>query len=469
MAAPGSSYNSLEETTLTEAQIAEIQAACRTPRTPRFEDAETPGRTPRTSPQGSDSGTTGSYRRQLTPKLHAANAPNDHDVSLTVYDEMTYKPEAVLDWGNMFSTNSRTIWNSKNLWKNMTMLLCMAFGVALVIILLLPDPASLKINIFYQLSKFLNFACGLMLGFFLTASVKRWHVCTEGFLELCDSIRNLQMQLLAMAVPKERIDLCIRYGLLSGWLLMKHLEAELNNPGKGMSDDVWQEFITDESTARDYHVQLGCHPQLLPHEAPAVRSTKDAAAAMWTWISSLLGRMAEDGQIPGMPTPTYGRIMNLVQDAHNGIRHVRSSVAIRTPFVYVQMLASIVHINNVMNAITLGIVMGISVSGFMIRRGYHYFKPRVSGNQVERDIQFMMITAFICCLGPLLFQALIEISMCLAQPFATKYGKIPIGRLLLMLEEDLNDGEMVARRVPKWERPAFSRAPWPPPAPAEKP
>merc|ERR1719421_2235518 len=149
---------------------------------------------------------------------------------------------------------------------------------------------------------------------------------------------------------------------------------------------------------------------------------------MWSWITPLVARMAEDGEIPAMATPTYGRIMNLAQDAHDGIRHVRTNISIRAPFVYVHMLASLVHINNIMNALCFGLVLGITVSGHLVHWGFHMYEPKVRGNQVERDSSFCFVTFFVCTCGPFLYQAITEISLALTQPFASSYGRIPVER-----------------------------------------
>merc|ERR1719272_1158450 len=53
-------------------------------------------------------------------------------------------------------------------------------------------------------------------------------------------------------------------------------------------------------------------------ETEVLQLVDDPASLVWIWVASLVGRMAQDGEIPGMPTPTYGRIMNLVQEAHGG-------------------------------------------------------------------------------------------------------------------------------------------------------
>merc|ERR1712048_1510300 len=69
----------------------------------------------------------------------------------------------------------------------------------------------------------------------------------------------------------------------------------------------------------------------------------DHAAIIWIWVGLLLGRMAEDGEIPGMASPTYGRLMEEAQSAQAGIRRVRVSVVVQTPFVYVHTLALRAH------------------------------------------------------------------------------------------------------------------------------
>jgi len=272
----------------------------------------------------------------------------------------------------------------------------------------------------------------------------------------------LQMQLQALGVTESMCNLCIRYGLVSGWLLKSHLESEHKATGEvphgtvsargklGARDTILNELAVDSD-----HVNLGIAPKLLPCEIAVLMDMKDPAAAIWTWISTLLGRMAQDGDIPAMQTPTYGRIMNLASDAHKGIRNVRSSISVRMPFVYVQMLTSVVHINNILNAVSLGLVLGIAVSGWLIRRDLHYYHPKVRENQHNRDVQFFFVTSLCCIVGPLLYQALTEISVSLAQPFETQIGKIPIQRLLMSLEQELDEGNAMSAVCPRWERPAF--------------
>merc|ERR1719473_2084764 len=121
------------------------------------------------------------------------------EAEMMVFDEMTYKPECLLGWSTLYSP-AGSVWSSPHLWVTMAKLLLLAFCVSVVTILVVPDPATLRVEIFVEISKFLTVFCGLLLGFFMTNSVKRWHECATCFFEICDAIRNLEMQLEALGV-----------------------------------------------------------------------------------------------------------------------------------------------------------------------------------------------------------------------------------------------------------------------------
>ena len=60
-------------------------------------------------------------------------------------------------------------------------------------------------------------------------------------------------------------------------------------------------------------------------------------------VTSLLTRMAADGEVPAMPTPTYGKIMSLADQAYGGIREVQGAICVQPPYVYVQTIAMLVN------------------------------------------------------------------------------------------------------------------------------
>merc|ERR1740133_815769 len=94
-------------------------------------------------------------------------------------------------------------------------LLGLSTVVALLVLLLVHDPASLKVSKFTEISSFLRVFVGLLLGFFMSASVNRWWSCAEAFQGLCNSMRSLQIVLNSCGVPEEHANHVLRYGVVS--------------------------------------------------------------------------------------------------------------------------------------------------------------------------------------------------------------------------------------------------------------
>jgi len=216
-------------------------------------------------------------------------------------------------------------------------------------------------------------------------------------------------------------------------------------------------------------------PMLEGWEIDVLKLTRDPPGMMWMWVAALIGRLAQDGWIPPMASPTYGRIMNLAQNAHGSIRQVRAAISVQAPLTYCHMLATLVHINNLLNAVTFGIVSGLGLGTALIARGHHWSAwslithqngAEASTMESEQDFQNTSITFLYCFFGPLLYQALLLISMHLAQPFDSDDAKIPMHRLLHMLEVDMCNGRDLVDHMP-FEKPAFKLPP-PPAAATEK-
>merc|ERR1719310_652187 len=116
---------------------------------------------------------------------------------------------------------------------------------------------------------------------------------------------------------------------------------------------MWKELESEEMDRK--------FGNLRTDEIELLRNIHDPAGLLWTWVASFVARLAQDGFVPPMQSPTYGRVMHHVVDAHTGIRKVRSSLSVQAPYIYVHLLASLVHLNNVVNAISFGIAWGASL------------------------------------------------------------------------------------------------------------
>merc|ERR1719362_417482 len=185
----------------------------------------------------------------------------------------------------------------------------------------------------------------------------------------------------------------------------------------------------------------------LPQEKGKLMEHKESYALLWTWVASLIGRMSQDGEIPPMASPTYGRILNIVQEAYGSIRNVRALQMIKAPFIYIHTLAMLVHVNNILNAISFGIVLGISLGGTFVSDPK---KSTLANMHMSLFMQFCF-----SMLAPVLYLALLDVSICISQPFTYHDAKIPAIGFIKCLEDDIQKAASLGNSPPLWEKPCF--------------
>merc|ERR1719469_1579861 len=147
--------------------------------------------------------------------------------------------------------------------------------------------------------------------------------------------------------------------------------------------------------------------------------------------------------------------MNLVQAANGSIRTVKLAIRVQAPFIYVHMLATLVHVNNIFNAISFGIVLGSTFG-----TGMQFLGKNAQSKEGDfiADVENVVISFVISLIGPFLYQVLLEVSLCIAQPFSTGEVQLPTGRLLDDLQRDLSDAIRIGAAPPSWEAPFLKEA-----------
>jgi len=372
-------------------------------------------------------------------KKQQDQADDDDDAE---WDSTQYDITRMTTW-SAFGMVKGCAWDNPVLWCWIGLASLLATVVA-VAVSLMPNSVLVNPGKLAKLGSFLNVFVGLLLGFFLSSSMYRWYGCVDAFLTLLDAVRSMQMQMTALGVSPEKSCILSRYGILSAWLLQLSLSVESDDDGSKIvsaaqerenSEKVWQQLE-----------QL--RPQLvLPHEKKKLMPHNESYALVWTWVASLIGRMSQDGEIPPMASPTYGRILNIVQDAYGSIRNVRELQLIKAPYVYVHTLAILVHINNILNAISFGTILGITFSGSFI----HEVKVASAANMnISLFMQF-----FFSMLAPVLYLALLDVSIHISQPFQYHDARIPAVRYIRCLEEDLQNSASLGDNPPHWDKPYY--------------
>jgi len=411
--------------------------------------------------------------------------PDDQDDG--VKSIARYSTKTFVTW-RCFFIKEKTVFKSLRLWQMMAFMSLLSLAVASVTVLVVPNPHVLKVGKFTDISKFLNVIVGLLLGFFMSSAMSRWLACCDGFLQMLDAIRNLQLQFIGLGVPSAETGLCMRYGLLSAWLMYFSLledvapsaDGEVSADVAQKTDEMISHFQRQSRRMRRAEAQACSEMPDPPHvrtsfvgssldftqkEWSALRTTHDPAGMVWMWIVGLIGRLAQDGFIPPMASPTYGRIMNLCQQAHAGIREIAGTMKVQPPLMYTHMLATIVHVNNILNAVTFGLVVGLWAGTYLQAYSMHptHTVAQSSGDvdiegiifrESQRDGQTAVVTFMYCVLGPCAYQALLLIALGLAQPFDKEETSIPLHTFLVSLERDLQDGTMVSNQM-SFEKPCF--------------
>jgi predicted membrane chloride channel (bestrophin family) len=389
----------------------------------------------------------------VVPEPDYAKMMEDEDsLPPRIDDPMTYSLAWLKSW-RVFYIFKDTVWDNDALWKVMTRLMMLALFVGLLTYNFMPDPTLLDASKFSEITSVLSLFVTLMLSFFLSTSVKRWIECVSGFLELFNSIRNLSMQLHALGVQEQRSQMCLRYGVLSAHFLVHELRCRKLAPDKvpAANSAMWQYL---ESGPSEY-------TRLEPGEREILEQLSDRPGQMWVWVGSLIGRMALDGDVPPMPSPTYGRIMNLAQAAQGGLRQVRTSIVVQMPFVYVHTLACLVHLNCLLLAISLGLATGTTTHGIRQYVHHYYYEehpdPTIHVEPLTAQLQSLIVELLKGFFGPLLFQAFLEIAISVVSPFSDGDAAIPVQRLTKGLETDLRQAAYLATHTPLWETPYFKK------------
>jgi len=372
-----------------------------------------------------------------------------------VKDAMTYHTTFLKGW-QVFYVLSNTIWVQRALWQMMGRLFLVTLIVGFGSFFFMPDASHIDASRFREITAVLNIFLGLMLSFFLRDSVARWGKCVDGFLGLFNAIRNLAMQFHALGVEQERANTCVRYGVTSAVILINELKCMGLSvaESKAAEQALWLRLRSLPQTRENQFFSVSEKEQML------LKGTNDTPGQLWTWIGSLIGRMAMDGEVPPMASPTYGRIINLCQIAQDQIRVIRAAMFVKTPFLYVHTLASLVHVTNFLFAVALGLVLGTSLEGIQKYYQSYWYPEGFVDTKLKRPAeegQTIIIELLKCVLAPMLYQAFFMLGCSVSCPFANADSSIPVNRMLAHLRDDLLDAEVLANSPPHWEAPAFKK------------
>lgn len=369
-----------------------------------------------------------------------------HFQDIDLSNQMSYRTQGLISWMSLLCFDA-TVWRSTSLHTMIYRFVAWTLFVALLEFLLVADPSSVDPLKFSQITTVMTVFVSLLLGFFITNSVARWTSCVESFLGLFEAIRALQMQLHALGVSIAKIDRPVRYGMVSAWLLDRTLREDRK---EGLPQEIWDRILELKDPL--LHVT--------ETELEDLKKMADPAIQIWVWVASFLGSLAQEGEIPPMASPIYGRLLQIVKSAQDSMKQIRAVREVQVPYVYTHTLAAVVHVSNILCATSMGLTLGSCLGSILV-----HIDPRLTlygveptpNHSADTDVQVLIIQALKCFCAPVLYQAFLEIGFCVSTPFGAgaESAKLPIDQLIIGWLEDLKHANAMAAAPPGWQAPCF--------------
>ena len=198
-------------------------------------------------------------------------------------------------------------------------------------------------------------------------------------------------------------------------------------------------------------------------EPRKLKDIDDPCPILWLWVALFLGRLAADGDIPPMASPTYGRMVMLANDAQVALKEVRMCGEVKIPYLYTHTLSAVVHLNNILCAISMGLTLGACIGELLTiidPRLTLYGEKSYPTSTASQVGQVLMVQALKCFCAPLLYQACLEICFCLYSAFGgeTDEATVPADRMVREWTKELDGLMDLAAKPPHWSAPVFKSA-----------
>merc|ERR1719327_1757712 len=175
---------------------------------------------------------------------------------------------------------------------------------------------------------------------------------------------------------------------------------------------------------------------------------RNRASMIWSWIGVLVGQTFSDLNQKGHQ-PVAAQLTKLALAAMCALSNVKTSVSYQIPLSYVHTVAVLVHTNNIL----LAVLIGVSTASQAQRAvesdsALEGDASRAVKQDFARSIQRMIVYAFSLFVNPLIYQAFLHIGTCLNDPFSGRGTAFPIHEFVDELEDTLMEIELLGEQNP---------------------
>lgn len=308
-------------------------------------------------------------------------------------------------------------------------------GAAALGVFYIPKASKLDTEKFQEFGNFLKFFIVFMLGIYVQQAFKRWWVTVTTFEKILIGIRQLVFMLHTIRSTPASRKMIESYCIASGYILNVEVRNTQMIDRKHHVDlkGVYSWLVAQGMLSEEEVVQLG------KSHAGSLSNTR----AIWSWIGELVSHpMVEDG-VTVLP-PLLVRTIVMAQSCVSEIESLKMNITMQTPFMYAQLLAILVHVNNAILSLSCGMALGSSMNEIRRRseqlsgeRDSHHRNVLLMG-QLYEAIQTIGLQLVIVLVSPMLYVAFLHIAHILCYPFGDESHHLPTETLIARLHSELN-------------------------------
>jgi len=307
---------------------------------------------------------------------------------------------------------------------------CAALGVFLI-----PMASKMDTKKFDDFGTFLKFFIVFMLGIYVQQAFKRWWVTVTTFEKILIGVRQLVFMLHTIrSTPQSRKKVeC--YCIASGYILNVEVRNTQMVDKKRHVDvqNVCTWLVAQGMLSEEDVVQLG------KNTVGSLSRTR----AIWSWIGELACHPEVQEGVNVSP-PLLVRTIMMCQTCISEIESLKMNITMQTPFMYAQLLAILVHVNNIILSVSCGMALGSSMSEIRRRKeqlaaeSLSHHRDMTLMGQFYEAIQTLGVQLVIVLLAPMLYIAFLHIAHILCYPFGDESHHLPTETLIERLHSELN-------------------------------
>lgn len=308
--------------------------------------------------------------------------------------------------------------------------------IAALAVFFIPMASKMDTTKFDEFGNFLKFFIVFMLGIYVQQAFKRWWWTVTTFEKILIGVRQLVFMLHTIRATPESRKKVEAYCIASGYILnIEVRNTQIVDKRRHVDLEKVCTWLVAQGMLSEKEVG-----QLRQNTVGSLCKTR----AIWSWIGELVSHPQVEEGYNVLP-PLLVRTLMMCQGCISEIESLKMNITMQTPFMYAQLLAILVHVNNFILSVSCGMTLGSSMSEIRRRKEQlsaetlsHHRDMTLTAEFYEA-IQTVGVQLVIVLLSPMLYIAFLHIAHILCYPFGDESHHLPTETLIERLHGELND------------------------------